>query len=355
MNVRKHLLLAAVFFICFSLGHIRQAPAGAAAAEESVKLSALDSPIIIRGDSKNAYRDPAVLYHDGVFHLFFTLVQTDAAGKIYSYTAQSTSSNLRNWSKPKIITPKDQQLNYSSPGNIIRFRAEWVLCLQTYPRPGYKRADEVTWANQTARLFIMRSKDLKTWTKPEILKVKGPDVPEARMGRMIDPYLLEDKDEPGKWWCFFKQNGVSYSWSRDLENWTYTGHTASGENVCVLVDNNEYVLFHSPDNGIGVKRSKDLKKWSSDEGLITLGQKDWPWAECRITAATVVDLHNEPGIMKYVMFFHGGGPGKKKTQDNVDANCSIGVAWSSDLVSWDWPGKNTVQQGKPSVRDKPRR
>lgn len=359
MNIRRHLLLASVFFICFSLGHrhIRQAIArGATAKEEgSVKLSALDSPIVIRGNSTNAYRDPAVLYHNGVFHLFFTLVQTDADKKIYSYTAQSVSGDLRNWSKPKIITPKDQQLNYSSPGNVIRFQDEWILCLQTYPRPGYKRGGKVTWANQTARLFIMRSKDLKTWTEPKMLKVKGPDVPVARMGRMIDPYLLEDKDSPGKWWCFFKQNGVSYSWSRDLKNWTFIGRTASGENVCVLVENNEYLLFHSPHNGIGVKRSKDLKKWSSEKGLITLGQEGWPWAQCRITAATVVDLRNEPGIRKYVMFFHGGGPGKKKTQDNVDANCSIGIAWSSDLRSWDWPGKNTAKQDKSSPRDKPRR
>jgi len=39
------------------------------------------------------------------------------------------------------------------------------------------------------------------------------------------------------------------------------------------------------------------------------------------------------------MFYHGGGPGKKKTQDNVDANCSLGIAWSGDLKTWNWPGK----------------
>jgi hypothetical protein len=29
------------------------------------------------------------------------------------------------------------------------------------------------------------------------------------MGRMIDAYLLADKDEPGKWWCLYKQNGLT--------------------------------------------------------------------------------------------------------------------------------------------------
>lgn len=77
--------------------------------------------------------------------------------------------------------------------------------------------------------------------------------------------------------------------------------------------------------------------WKDDEGLIALGQKDWPWAENRLTAGILVDLREEPGIDKYVMFFHGGRPGKIKTQDNVDANCSLGIAWSEDLKRWKWP------------------
>ena len=48
----------------------------------------------------------------------------------------------------------------------------------------------------------MRSKNLKDWSNPELLKVKGPNVPVEDMGRMIDPFLLEDKSEPGKIWCF---------------------------------------------------------------------------------------------------------------------------------------------------------
>jgi hypothetical protein len=185
----------------------------------------------------------------------------------------------------------------------------------------------------------MRSRNLVDWGEPELLRVKGPEVAVGDMGRMIDPYLIEDKDEPGKWWCFYKQNGVSMSWSRDLENWTYFGRANSGENVCVLIEGDEYVLFHSPANGIGVKRSGDLRNWR-DVGLITLGQKDWAWAENRLTAGVVLDVRAEGRFGKYIMFFHGGGPGRNKTQDNVDANCCIGIAWSDDLESWDWPGKD---------------
>ncbi len=330
-------LLPFFWFIVCMIVQVDHVLAEGPASTKASLLRGLQSPIVLRGDSDNAYRDPAALYHDGVFYLFCTLVQTDPDGLIYSYTVQTQSTDLRHWSKPRIITPKGQQLNYSSPGNIVRFGNEWVLCLQTYPRLDYKRSENVRWADQSARIFIIRSKDLKQWGKPELLQVKGPDIPREQMGRMIDPYLLEDKDVPGKWWCFYKQNGVSYSWSHDLKKWNYASRTASGENVCVLVDGNEYVLFHSPHNGIGVKRSKDLKSWRDVGGLITLGQEDWVWAQNRLTAGAVLDLRHVEKVGKYLMFFHGGGPGKKKTQDNVDANCCIGMAWSSDLVNWEWP------------------
>ena len=91
---------------------------------------------------------------------------------------------------------------------------------------------------------------------------------------------------------------------------------------------------------MGVKRSKDLKHWRDIGELITLGQKDWPWTQARLTAGFVLDLRHEPRVGKYIMFFHGSGPGEQKTQDNVDANCCIGIAWSDDLRTWEWPGKD---------------
>ncbi|AWV97242.1 hypothetical protein [Arcticibacterium luteifluviistationis] len=294
-------------------------------------LNSLESPIIFKGNDTTAYRDPAVLYHNNVFYLFFTLVKSED-GKIYSYTAESHSSDLKNWSPKKILTPKDQTLDFSSPGNIIKYKDEWILCLQTYPRPDHTTEQGVRYGSRDARLFTMRSKDLINWGEPEIIKVKGPDVKVTDMGRMIDPYLLEDKDEKGKYWCFYKQNGVSMSYSYDLKNWKFHGNTASGENVCVLNENDAYILFHSPKNGIAIKRSSDLYNWNNWGNIITLGQNEWDWAKGRITAGTVLKLN------KYIMFFHGSGP-KKETEGDFDKNASIGIAWSSDLLNWDWPTK----------------
>jgi hypothetical protein len=297
-------------------------------------LNALQSPVLFRGDATTAYRDPAAIYSNGWFYLYFTLTKIEDPGHVFQYVAWSKSSDLMHWTEPEIFTPRDNRLNYGSPGDVIRFAGEWVLCLQTYPRPHGEQ-----YGNDDARIWIMRSPDLEHWGAPELLRVKGPDVPVEKMGRMIDPFLFEDKDEPGKWWCFFKQDGVSRSWSRDLEHWTFVGSTSAGENASVILEHGRYLLFHSPDNGIGVKSSSDLENWK-DLGLLTLGQKDWAWARGRITAGFVLDARNIPGVRKYLMFFHGSDYPEGDLRGGFDNFASIALAWSNDLRTWRWPGAN---------------
>lgn len=307
------------------------APADIPAKErEQVNLGQIPSPILLHGNEHMAYRDPCAVYHEGVIRLYYTLVETEADGQVYMYTAMSASSDLCRWSKPLILTPRDQRLNYSSPGSIVRFRDRWVMCLQSYPRPNGEK-----YGNDSCRIWTMESKDLVHWTSPRLLRVKGEDIPAEDMGRMIDPYLMESREEPGQWYCFYKQNGVSLSKSRDLEHWTSCGSEQAGENVCILHDDQEYVMFHSPDNGIGVMRSSDLRAWTRDDRLITLGQPEWDWARGRITAAFTLDLRAVPGVEAFVMFFHGTGP--EDEQIIFDTHACIGIAWSHDLKDWHWP------------------
>ena len=175
----------------------------------------------------------------------------------------------------------------------------------------------------------------------ELLRVLGPDVPVENMGRMIDPYLIEDRHEPGLWWCFFKSRGeIMYSQSTDLVHWIYRGKAAAGENPCVILHDNRYLLFYSPNNGIRCKSSDDMINWEEAGQPVYLGQDNWPWAQGRITAGFVLDLKNEPKVGKYLMFFHGSqGPNRGETILNFDIHSHIGLAWSDDLVSWSWaPG-----------------
>jgi len=303
-------------------------------AQEDIDLSLIKSPIIFKGDYKFGFRDPAVLFHNGVFHLFFTLVESAEDGGNYWYTAHSQSRNLVNWSFPVIITPKSRRLNFSSPGNIIKYNDEWILCLQTYPTPNREE-----FGTGDCRLYIMRSPDLYKWSEPELLKVKGNNIPVEDMGRMIDPYLIADSEQPGRWWCFYKQNGVSMSYSYDMKNWTYYGNAKSGENVSIIEVKNEFVLFHSPRNGIGIKRSSRINEWNENTKLIFLGQDEWDWAQGRITAGTVADLTDNNNIGKYFLFYHGEST-EGREYSRAHGFASIGIAWSDDLKTWNWPQKN---------------
>ena len=184
----------------------------------------------------------------------------------------------------------------------------------------------------------MVSDDLDHWSEPHIMRVKGPDVAVEDMGRMIDPYLLEDREEPGKWWCFYKQHGASRSYTHDFETWHYEGRFECGENVCALVRDGEYVLFHSPANGVGVKRSPDLMSWR-EGGLLTFDQERWPWARGRLSAGHVVDLRHVPGVGAYLMAFHGSSEEGVREQE-THGHSSLALAWSYDLDEWSWPGKD---------------
>jgi hypothetical protein len=319
-----HRLLGVVAGLCLLA-------AGEARAVTNSLLGALTSPLLFKGDAQTGYRDPLLLWHEGTFHLFFTVGEREPQA-VYLYLAHSTSRDLQHWTPAQKFTPRDLKLNFVSPGSVVRHGGQWLLCAATYPQPSGE-----LYGNATARLYVLRSGDLERWSEPELLRVKGPDVPVEKMGRMIDPYLLPDKDEPGKWWCFYKQNGVSMSWSRDLTQWTAAGSTKAGENVCVLVHNGAYLMFHSPHNGIGVLQSADLKQWTPAGPLLTLGQPDWPWARGRLTAGYVADLRQVAGVGKYVMVFHGTGPEPEPVKF-LTHGC-LGIAWSDDLKTWDWPGK----------------
>lgn len=295
-----------------------------------MELAGLTSPIVLKGDSRRAYRDPCAVFHDGTLYLYYTLVETEEDGAVYMYTAMSRSDDLRHWSAPLLLTPRDQRLNYSSPGNVIRYDNRWRMCLQTYPRPNGEK-----YGNADCRIWMMDSDDLVHWSSPELLRVKGEQVAEAGMGRMIDPWFVENASKPGEWFCFYKQNGVSLSKTDNFRQWTYCGKEEAGENVCIIRHEQEYVMFHSPENGIGVMRSDDLLHWRRDDGVITLGQSEWAWARGRLTATFVLDMRAVSGVDAFIMFFHGSGPEDERVL--FDTHASIGIAWSTDLHHWRWP------------------
>lgn len=252
--------------------------------------------LILKGDSEKAFRDPACFYHNGVYHLFYTLSRKKN-GYMYNRVAKSESRDLKNWSEPEFLTKEDNLLNFCSPGNILKVNDEFIMCVSSYPMP--LPFEEVCAANDNARLFIMRSRDLKTWSEPEKIHISG----EMSKGkRKIDPFIIEDKDISGKYHLFFKLDGkINRAVSNgDLFNWEYVSDVIEGENPCIVVENDKYMMFYSPTHGIEKLESDDLCSWK-EKGKVNFDDETLEWATGRITAGFMMNMHHDG---KKALFFH---------------------------------------------------
>ena len=278
-------------------------------------------PIIFNGDEKLAYRDPACCFYRGEYHLFFTVSEKDG-GYMYNRVAHSVSKDLKSFSPPQLITERNNETNYCSPGNVIKVGEEYYISVTSYPmRVPFIEKD---CADATARLFFIKTRDFESFSDPLRIYPKGRDNPDE--GRMIDPFVFKNGEE---YLLFFKQNGVSLSCSRDLKSWEYLGHTDGGENACVIADGDRFLLIHSPDNGIGIKESRDLKSWQ-DIGIYTLEQDKWEFASGRLTAAFAMPSETDCGY-KYILFFHGS---KKGSYPETHGAASLAMAFTNDFKSF---------------------
>lgn len=273
-----------------------------------------------------AVRDPATIFHDGVYRCFHTAVER--RGDRYALFVDVTQSrDLETWSPPRRLA--DDDLNFSSPGNVIWYRDRWILCVQSYP----VKAGE-SHGSDESRLWLMESFDLDTWSEPRRLQAEGCQAEWAKSRRQIDPYLIEHN---GQFWCFYKTDGqLGLLVSDDLKMWREAsptrpvlsaGETPDGstlENPCVICDNDEFRLFFAPcraGRGIGVARSRDLLHWSD---VRYLDFPPLPWASGGPTAAMVLDTRAERG--EWTMFFHGDRKGPH--------DAALGIAWNTDLEQW---------------------
>lgn len=283
-------------------------------------------PIIFQGTKTLAYRDPTCIFAEGAYHLFFTVSEKEN-GKMYNFVAHSVSRDLRVFSPPVLLTEKDCRKNYCSPGNVLRTKdGIYRICCCSYPLP--LPFEEQCYADETARLYFIDTRDFVTFSAPRKIFAKGIDCPDE--GRMIDPFVLEDKDIEGRYLLFFKQRGVSLSESRDLEHWSFLRRTDGGENACVLIENGQYHLIHSPHNGIGHKVSDDLVEWR-DLGVSLPDVAKETWAAGRLTAAFAMK-NEEPQIpYRYVVFFHGS---VKDTTPETHGEASLAMMFTNDFETY---------------------
>lgn len=273
-------------------------------------------------------RDPAVIYWDGLYHCFYTHIDRKRAERSgwRLALARITSPDAREWSKPEILL--DSPLGYSSPGNVIRTEEGFVICLQSYPiDPG-----EV-YGNQNCRLWLMKSRDLKSFEPPVVIREEGCTAAWAVTKRQIDPYLLCDGST---YYVFYKTDGcLGLMKSENLVEFEEASagpvlmpsqlpDHSTVENPCVIRDGDGYRMFFAPcrkGRGIGVARSQDQIHWHD---IRYLDFPQIPWAPGGPTAPMVLDDRSRSG--KWLMFFHGDTEGEH--------GGALGMAYSEDLENW---------------------
>lgn len=298
-----------------------------------LELNNIHNPAIDRREAE-ALRDPAIFYHDGTLYCYYTVVIP--FGDAYRlHVGLSRTNDLRTWTN-EVAIPR-QPLNFSSPGNVFRHGDEFIMCMQSYPiDPGKK------WGNETSRLWIARSRDLVTWSAPEMLHAEGCRGTWTDSSRQIDPYIVE---HDGKWWCFYKggqgqlgllvSDKLSGPWREALPDRPAVSSNdmpdhAPIENPCVIHTGKEFAMIIAPckrKRGIGLAYSSDLINWRD---IHYVDFPDIAWADDGPSAAMVLDMRRELGV--WLMAFHG----ELIKKENSHA-AALGFAWSTDLEHWEVP------------------
>lgn len=272
--------------------------------------------------TKYFVRDPAVLYHGGTYYCYITLVQ-HSKERIQLNLGLTKSRDLMTWTEPTMLC--DSPLNFSSPGNVFRFKDKWYLCVQSYP---INKGE--LWGNDSSRLWLMESSDLETWTEPRCIKHDGCTAKWANSARQIDPFIIENK---GVFYCYYKTDGmIGVMTSRDLESWTDCNEPAINpdcigatvENPCIIKHGNEFIMFFTlckKCRGMCSAKSNDLLNWSEITEL-EFEDEFYIWAPNGPSAGMVVEKNSD----EWLMFLHG--------EKNEQHSSAMAVLKSTDLVNW---------------------
>ena len=295
-----------------------------------------------------AIRDPAVIYHNGLYHVYHTYVDFRRQGNIYISTFMRTTPDFMKWSPAREVFGGPN--HYSSPGNVFRHpvNGRWTICIQSYPFVAGKDTGD-----DRCRLFLAESDDLLNWSLPAVMVEAGAGIKYNDCPRQIDPFVVLDGKRA---WCFYKtigelgllvsEDGLK-TWREALPDRPAIGrkHMPVGESVenpFVLRHDGKWWMFCSPcskPRKIAYACSDNLTDWPQVQYLDFPEQ---PWAQHGPTAPSILDLNeirktgsdNIEGSEghRWLMVFHGDCEPRRSGHEAV-----LGIAFSNDLVRWSVP------------------
>ena len=282
-----------------------------------------------------AIRDPAVIFHENLYAIFYTRV--DLRSENLSLSIQMrTTADFRTFSAERDVFTGPQ--HYSSPGNIFRHpkSGRWAICFQSYPfGPGQR------WGDDRSRLFLSESDDLVTWDRPQVLVEQGAQLDYTDSPRQIDPYVVLDGPRA---WCFYKSQGqLNVLLSEDgLSTWTEAcpqrpvigcQQMPEGEpveNPCIFRHDGQWWAFCSPctdPRRQAFGRSENLLDWPK---MTYVEFPELPWATHGPTAPAILDQRDSP-LGAWLMLFHGDCDPVVTGHEAV-----LGMAVSDDLLHWNF-------------------
>ena len=279
---------------------------------------------------KCSVRDPAAIYHNGLFHLYFTVqFEQQRWGMPEGYQIfMMTTPDFRTFSYPKPVTPR----GYVSPGNIVYHNGKWLMSITRYPWP--------------TAVSMVESEDLLNWSEPRIVipTFHGPYWGNDAHGP-IDGYIFKWKE---RLWMLYSDYakgsraqhlGLACSSDGvDFENITtdaplldsdFYNSNRGIENASIVADGDRLFLFCSvgmPEQHIAVLESDDIMKWPVLDSSAEIGGLQQEWSKYVACAQFVADWRKELG--HWAMLYMG-----TRFKDPY-ARMMFGMAISDDLKNW---------------------
>lgn len=144
-------------------------------------------------------RDPAVIKVDGIWHCFYTQIDRREVEK-----GRIQLLLGRIWSRDLKHWSKPEIIlsgteSFSSPGSILKEADGFVICLQSYP---VKKGE--LYGSEACRLWLVRSRDLMHFEQPVMVSEAGCAAAWTESKRQIDPFLLKNEDG---YYMFYKTAG----------------------------------------------------------------------------------------------------------------------------------------------------
>lgn len=289
--------------------------------QEYFDLAKIKAPLIWKSTEEVGYSHPIAHFCNGKYYFFFTVVHKNN-GDSYKTIAISTSTDLRRYTTPGMLQfGKESQLEEPqrkvelfNPSGLVEFQGNYYLCCESN-----KNLDG------NCDIYLIKSKDLEEFEEPVPI-----DLPGNARGSFQKPYLIKDREQPGRVWCIYQDNGLVSAWTEDMKSWHFASRsTMTADEICVLAREDSYLLYTTREEGVFVWQTKSLETpiWKAlgEQKPLSLYRNCHEWACGKLGCSCVV---KDPITGYFLMLYWGA------REASLPEDGTLALAFSADLLHW---------------------